>query len=187
MGSLPVLKIDLMLKDRVLKSYVFTQDRVEIGRVPTADIFIDNSAISRAHSRIERSIGGPYIVKDLGSTNGTYLNDEPITEASLEDDDVISIGKFFLKVSIEESDTDGVRDKAGAVDSFDGTTVLSQEQVARLSGSGGSYQPGSSATQATRTRSGSAQSSGSSDLIWWALAAVVVIGAALVLIFYSLS
>ncbi|MEZ4604637.1 MAG: FHA domain-containing protein, partial [Desulfobacterales bacterium] len=64
-----VLKIELAIKDKILKTYHFTQDAIDIGRIPTADIFIDNSGISRQHTRIERSIGGPYIVKDMGSTN----------------------------------------------------------------------------------------------------------------------
>jgi len=127
-----ILKIELAIKENVLKTYKFTQDVVEIGRIPTADIFIDNSGISRQHTRIERSIGGPYIVKDMGSTNGTFLNDLQINEATLNSNDVISIGKFSLWVTIESAEKPE-KEKAGvSPDDFDGTTVLSADQLAKL-------------------------------------------------------
>ena len=132
MPNMPVLKIELRIKDKILKTYAFTQDVVEIGRIPTADVFIDNTGISRYHTRIEKSIGGPYVVKDLGSTNGTYVNDERISEKVLEDSDVISINKFKMHVSIEEADMDEIERDGISPDAFEGTTVLNTEQIARL-------------------------------------------------------
>jgi len=127
-----VLKIELAIKDNIIKEFTFTQDVVEIGRVPTADIFIDNSGISRSHTKIERSAGGPYIVKDMGSTNGTFLNDRQITEAALKNNDVINIGKFSLRVIIESTDKSKSSGRPASPDDFDGTTVLSAEQMAQL-------------------------------------------------------
>ncbi len=135
MGDLPVLKIELCIKDKILKTYAFTQDVVEIGRIPTADIFIDNTGISRAHTRIEKSIGGPYVVKDLGSTNGTYVNDQRITEKVLQDKDVISINKFKMRVSIEDADMSEMQNERVSPDAFEGTTVLNTEQIAHLNAS----------------------------------------------------
>jgi len=126
-----VLKIELAIKDNILKEFTFTQDIVEIGRVPTADIFIDNSGISRSHTRIERSAGGPYIVKDMGSTNGTFLNDRQVTEATLKHNDVIMIGKFSLRVILDMADKSKIS-RPASPDDFDGTTVLSAEQMAQL-------------------------------------------------------
>lgn len=132
MRNLPVLKLELRIKDKILKTYAFTQDVVEIGRIPTADVFIDNTGISRYHTRIEKSIGGPYVVKDLGSTNGTYVNDKRIKEKVLEDNDVISINKFKMQVSIEEADMDEFQSDGISPDAFEGTTVLNTEQISRL-------------------------------------------------------
>jgi pSer/pThr/pTyr-binding forkhead associated (FHA) protein len=132
MRDLPVLKIELSLKDKILKTYAFTQDVIEIGRIPTADIFIDNTGVSRAHTRIEKSVGGPYVVKDLGSTNGTYVNDERIREKILENNDVISINKFKMQVSVEEAEMADLQRDGVSPDAFEGTTVLNTEQMARL-------------------------------------------------------
>jgi pSer/pThr/pTyr-binding forkhead associated (FHA) protein len=132
MQSDQVLKIELAIKDNILKTYTFSQDVVDIGRIPTADIFIDNSGISRQHTRIERSIGGPFIVKDMGSTNGTFLNDIQVNEAALKSNDVINLGKFSLRVIINAG-TNAQQDNSGASpDDFDGTTVLSASQLAQL-------------------------------------------------------
>ena len=127
-----VLKIELAIKDNILKKYAFTQDIVEIGRVPTADIFIDNSGISRSHTKIERSVGGPYIVRDMGSTNGTFLNNRQVNEAALKNNDIIMIGKFSLRVIIESDGKSKNSSRPMAPDDFDGTTVLSAEQMAQL-------------------------------------------------------
>jgi len=133
MNSQPILKIELSIRNKVLKTYAFTQDVVEIGRIPTADIFLDNTGISRSHTRIEKSIGGPYIVKDLGSTNGTYVNDELISEKSLRNKDVIALNKFQLRVSLEEeADIADSGRKVVPPDAFEGTTVLSTEQMDRM-------------------------------------------------------
>lgn len=127
-----ILKIELAIKDNILKEFTFTQDIVEIGRVPTADIFIDNSGISRCHTKIERSVGGPYIVKDMGSTNGTFLNDRQVNEAALKSNDIISIGKFSLRVTLESANKPRNQSTPISSDDFDGTTVLSAEQMAQL-------------------------------------------------------
>jgi pSer/pThr/pTyr-binding forkhead associated (FHA) protein len=126
-----VLKIDLFIKNKLIKTYSFTQDTIEIGRIPTADIFIDNSSISREHTRIERSIGGPYIIRDINSTNGTFLNDRKISEAAIKDNDTVSLGKFTLKLRFEGKNKPLKKKKVSPKD-FDGTTVLSASQLEKL-------------------------------------------------------
>lgn len=53
---------------------------VTVGRAPTATITIDDSYLSAVHSRIFRR-GDHYMVEDLGSTNGTYVNRQKVTAA----------------------------------------------------------------------------------------------------------
>jgi pSer/pThr/pTyr-binding forkhead associated (FHA) protein len=65
------------------------------GRHPDSDIFLDDITVSRRHAEIERR-GTTYVVRDVGSLNGTYLNRERIEEADLANGDELQIGKFKL-------------------------------------------------------------------------------------------
>lgn len=69
---------------------------LEIGRDPKCDYPVDDDLVSRHHARIEWD-GAAHRVTDLGSTNGTFVNDERITTRSLVDGDRLSIGKAVLK------------------------------------------------------------------------------------------
>ncbi len=67
-----------------------------IGRAPEAEFQIIERSVSREHCRITREPAG-YRIKDLDSTNKTFLNDQPIIEAELKDGDHISVGSCVLK------------------------------------------------------------------------------------------
>ena len=69
----------------------------EIGRSSKSDLSIDQESISRHHARIAAVGGGAFTLMDLGSTNGTYVNDRAITEHRLSDGDQIKIGRSILK------------------------------------------------------------------------------------------
>jgi len=134
MNSQPELKLELSLKDHVIKTYTFKQNTVVVGRDPTADIIIDNTGISRFHMKIELVGGGAYVVKDMGSTNGIFLNDQMVKEEAIRNNDVITLGKFTLKVGILKDEPSASLKPAGAApkDDIDGTTVLSKEQMAKM-------------------------------------------------------
>ena len=69
---------------------------VSAGRHPESDIFLDDVTVSRRHADILRQ-AERYIVRDVGSLNGTYLNRERIeTEAPLNNGDELQIGRFKL-------------------------------------------------------------------------------------------
>ena len=67
-----------------------------IGRSSKCDIQIDQESISRNHSKIVNT-GKSILIRDLGSTNGTYVNDEPVDEYVLRDGDLIKIGRTIFK------------------------------------------------------------------------------------------
>jgi len=79
----------------------------EIGRSSKCDLSIDQDSVSRHHARIARARDGRYSVADLGSTNGTYVNDVAVTERILQDGDQLKIGrtifKFMFGTNIEAS------------------------------------------------------------------------------------
>lgn len=70
-----------------------------VGRDDEADIMLDDPGISRRHSEIRVTNDGPHLVmtvSDLGSTNGTFLNGDPIDRAHLHDGDRITVGRTHL-------------------------------------------------------------------------------------------
>lgn len=78
------------------KRWSLTNDEVVIGRGSDCDIQVDRDSVSRRHARVFSS-GKGWAVEDLGSTNGTYINDVPIDESSLRDMDFLKIGSAIFK------------------------------------------------------------------------------------------
>jgi diguanylate cyclase (GGDEF)-like protein len=67
-----------------------------LGRSSKCDVQIDQESVSRNHCRVSFN-GKTYSMRDLGSTNGTYVNDELIDEINLRDGDQIKVGRTILK------------------------------------------------------------------------------------------
>ncbi len=74
----------------------------QIGRSAKNDLFIDQESVSRNHARISFD-GRSHWVQDLKSTNGTFLNDEPVREHALRDGDQIRIGQTIMKYMTGEN------------------------------------------------------------------------------------
>jgi len=86
-------------------SYPLLSAITVIGRDPSADITLDDTGISRRHCEIRVTHDGPHLlasIRDLGSTNGTYLNGERLTTARLAEGDRITIGRTSLLVRLGE-------------------------------------------------------------------------------------
>lgn len=81
----------------------FGEERITIGRRGDNHLVIDADNISRQHLCIERQ-GEQYIATDMGSSNGTYLNDERIQYAALKDGDCLRIGDYTLTVRLRGQD-----------------------------------------------------------------------------------
>lgn len=81
----------------------FNDDRITMGRRTDNHLVLDGDNISRQHISVERR-EGQYFICDLGSANGTYLNDQRIDSAPLKDGDRVRIGSFSLVVSLREQD-----------------------------------------------------------------------------------
>ncbi len=67
-----------------------------IGRSSKCDVQLDQESVSRNHARISRQRNN-YVICDLGSTNGTYVNDELVDEVVLRDGDQIKVGRTIFK------------------------------------------------------------------------------------------
>jgi len=74
----------------VVQEKVLVNERTTIGRRPFNDIILDNRAISGEHAVVIRS-QHDHILEDLGSTNGTFVNGQPIRKHFLQDNDIIEL------------------------------------------------------------------------------------------------
>lgn len=76
--------------------FLLDQDRVSVGRHPSSDIFLDDISVSRKHAEFARR-GSGFVVADLGSLNGTYVNRDRIDgEITLAGGDEVQFGKYRL-------------------------------------------------------------------------------------------
>ena len=95
--SLPAGSALLVVKRGPNAGSRFLLDRAttSAGRHPDSDIFLDDVTVSRRHAEF-RNEGSEFVVVDVGSLNGTYLNREPVDTAVLTNGDEVQIGKFRL-------------------------------------------------------------------------------------------
>ena len=82
--------------------FVLSSAVTTIGRHAESTIVLDDITVSRRHSEIHKT-DGRYLVKDAGSLNGTYVNQERVDVAELRQGDELQVGKFHL-VFLESAD-----------------------------------------------------------------------------------
>ena len=75
--------------------FLLDQDVTTAGRHPDSDIFLDDVTVSRRHAEFRRE-RGVFVVYDVGSLNGTYVNRQRIDVAGLSGGDEVQVGKFRL-------------------------------------------------------------------------------------------
>src|SRR4051812_20310837 len=92
------MKLILTLSGRTLERYEFDKESVKIGRNEDCEVTIDNLGVSRYHAEIVQK-DGFYVLRDLKSNNGTFVNGRRIENYNLNDGDEISIGKFTISFS----------------------------------------------------------------------------------------
>ena len=80
-------------------SYLVADVARIIGRDPASDILVDDPEMSGCHARIlfqEQA----FRIEDLGSTNGTFVNGQPVRQHVLHHDDVLKLGRTFLRFEL---------------------------------------------------------------------------------------
>ncbi|MBK7377698.1 MAG: VWA domain-containing protein [Ignavibacteriales bacterium] len=75
--------------------YELKQSEIIIGRASTVDILIDDEEVSKLHAKVKFD-EGKFILDDMGSSNGTYINNQIVFHAELKDGDIIKIGVHEL-------------------------------------------------------------------------------------------
>jgi pSer/pThr/pTyr-binding forkhead associated (FHA) protein len=100
--------LNLLVDDVVVKSFPLEKSGITIGRSPDCDIQIEESSVSSKHSRIEM-LPNPIVaaltdifIEDLGSMNGTWVNDEQTSRQIIQNQDRIRIAftEFVLVTDV---------------------------------------------------------------------------------------
>ncbi len=103
--------------------YPLTTPTTAIGRDPDSTIALEEDSVSRHHARIlvddKRAL-----LKDLGSTNGTYVNDQKITAHALQEGDLIRIGSTVFRFSLQSAIEKDFYDELYQSARFDALTGL---------------------------------------------------------------
>lgn len=126
--------ISLQFKDKKIRDYpIAVGQSLTIGRKASNDIVIDNLAVSGFHAKID-SVSTTFVVRDLESTNGTFVNKNKRTMHNLKHGDVILIGKhelLFDRSDLIKKDVDGldayVDDKTRILDTNDFRKLMQKD------------------------------------------------------------
>jgi len=141
-------KLILSMDGLVLKEIPLSKERTTIGRKPHNDIQIDNLAVSGEHAVIVTILNDCFL-EDLGSTNGTLVNGNPVKKHFLQNNDVVELGKYRLKFVGEAPVPAATAEKAD----FEKTMVLrpaamkAAAEQARAMGAGAAEAARASAAQ----------------------------------------
>jgi pSer/pThr/pTyr-binding forkhead associated (FHA) protein len=132
-----MFRVTLNFAGKAVRKYNFNQESVCIGRDPDCEILIDNIGVSRRHATIERA-NGDYILTDLKSHNGTFVNGQRIYHHQLDDGDEFFIGKYSLDFENLEMNSGGakapVEPAAVTAGMQDMTFRLDKSEIERIMG-----------------------------------------------------
>jgi hypothetical protein len=127
-------KLLLKFENKILEDVRLTQTGVTIGRLPDNDIRIDNPAVSSHHARVYWD-GSHFVVEDAKSLNGTYVNDRPVNQQVLGDNDIILVGKHTLTFKAEPGERVAASGNEGPrllVPTLDSTAMLETQKAKEL-------------------------------------------------------
>jgi len=111
------VKLTMFREDGSRRVFTMKLGATTIGRKTDCDIRIPVSEVSRRHAEVVLEEGGP-VLRDLGASNGTFLNNRRVSEEGLEAGDQIMIGPVIFTVQIDGDPSDGelveIRSKASS-------------------------------------------------------------------------
>lgn len=95
--TLPKSAATLMVRSgpQAGERFVLTTSMTHLGRHPDSEISLDDISVSRRHAEIERQ-GHEYVLRDSGSLNGTYVNQQRVDSVVLQQGDEVLVGRFRL-------------------------------------------------------------------------------------------
>ena len=120
--------------------FPLNKDHVIIGREVKCAIMLNDNSVSRQHSSITRMAEG-YLLRDMGSSNGTYVNGQRVQEVLLQDGDRVSIGDIEFWFEAPADDRGGNLSASGGVSGVGPSTSMGATAGGFSSGGGFSLDP----------------------------------------------
>lgn len=102
-------QIQVLRDGQIIKSLIFNQDKIIVGRILSVDLVVDDISISRIHAAIDISDKGTIAISDLGSVNGIIINGQKVTDAQILSGGRVKLGDveliidLFREEDVEES------------------------------------------------------------------------------------
>lgn len=124
-------KLILKFKEAVLEQFPLKKDTLTVGRVDDNDIKIDNMAVSGHHAKFIRE-NGDFVLIDLNSLNGTFVNGQKISKWILKDNDLITIGKHTLVFQDERTEKKSALSSTSEMKAPEGTVMLDMRTQQQL-------------------------------------------------------
>jgi len=120
--------LTLKFKENIIGEFSLEEGKsLTIGRHKDNDIVIENLGASGRHAKID-SLDNSYLFTDLGSTNGSFINEKPITSYRLKQGDIITIAKHDLHFAYGE----GESEPEDSMSLFDKTMVMDTDQQRQI-------------------------------------------------------
>jgi pSer/pThr/pTyr-binding forkhead associated (FHA) protein len=101
------MRLTLKKDGKTVKEFRFTSGPVYIGRHVHSQVFLPDREVSRQHVALFANREGQWVVEDLESANGTYLNGKKIHQAQLKSGDGLRVGGFAIEISLEAGESAG--------------------------------------------------------------------------------
>jgi predicted component of type VI protein secretion system len=118
-----MFEVTVKLGDRLVQKFR-GHGETNIGRDPGCELMLDNLGVSRRHAQL-REVEGKFLVEDLNSTNGVFVNGRRVTTSEVTPGDEIKIGKFTLILQLARDEP-----RPAAPDGFDINQTIAMEGMA---------------------------------------------------------
>jgi hypothetical protein len=94
----------LVVQDESGLRYPITNTTWRIGRTRDNELTLDDKSVSRRHAEIQRYSNGKFVIFDVDSLNGVFVNSEQVKKKKLEEGDIIEIGDIYMRFTTRAAD-----------------------------------------------------------------------------------
>ncbi len=100
-----ILRVQVVKGGGVTDTQVFDEPKVKVGTLPTTQLCLDDPSVTSIHAVIEDQGDGTYMVIDLGSARGTYINGSKVTKGTAGDGDELKFGDVLVRLDVTDRAT----------------------------------------------------------------------------------